>query len=66
MSEVTKPTLTPDTQSMLDCLRLAVSKTLERKLRLRQYVVQWDGKAPFAIGDDAPENLRTVLPNRQE
>ncbi|MDD1621492.1 MAG: hypothetical protein LUQ11_08415 [Methylococcaceae bacterium] len=60
MSELTKPTLTPDTQAMLDCLRLAVSKTLERKRRLGQYVVQWDGKAPFAIGDDAPENLRKI------
>lgn len=59
MSEPSKPTLSPDTQAMLDCLRLAVSKTLERKRRLGQYTVQWSGKAPFAIGDDAPENLRS-------
>lgn len=58
MSEHTKPHLSPDTQAMLACLRQAVSKTLERKRRLGQYVVQWDGKAPFAIGDDAPETLK--------
>jgi len=58
MSELTKPTPTPETQAMLDCLRQAVSKTLERKRRLGQYAVQWTGKAPFAIGDDAPEYLR--------
>ena len=58
MSEPSKPTLSPDTQAMLDCLRLAVDKTLERKRRLGQYVEQWDGKAPFAIGDDAPEHLK--------
>ncbi|MBD9356774.1 hypothetical protein [Methylomonas albis] len=58
MSELTNPTPNPDTQAMLDCLRQAVSKTLERKRRLGQYVVQWDGKAPFAIGDDAPDTLK--------
>lgn len=61
MNEPFKPTLSPDTQAMLDCLQLAVNKTFERKRRLGQYVVQWDGKAPFAIGDDAPEELKPVL-----
>ncbi|MDD5268050.1 MAG: hypothetical protein PHO08_13135 [Methylococcales bacterium] len=42
---------------MLDCLRQAVSKILERKRRLGQYSVQWTGTAPFAVGDDAPESL---------
>ena len=58
MSEHTNSTLSADTQAMLDCLRQAVSKTLERKHRLGQYSVQWTGKAPFAVGDDAPEYLR--------
>ena len=40
MSEQTNPPLSPDTQAMLDCLRQAVSKTLERKRRLGQYSVQ--------------------------
>ena len=64
MSEHTSPTLSPDTQAMLDCLRQAVSKTLERKRRLGQYSVQWNGDAPFAIGDDAPEYLR--VPQQSE
>lgn len=60
------PIMTPnaDTQATLDCLRLAVSKTLERKRRLGQYSVQWTGKAPFAVGDDAPESLR--LPQQSD
>jgi hypothetical protein len=62
MSKPSKPTLSPDTQAMLDCLQLAVSKTLERKRRLGQYVVQWDGKAPFAIGEDAPKHLQASQP----
>ncbi|MBS4050693.1 MAG: hypothetical protein KGZ69_05780 [Methylomonas sp.] len=59
MSEPSKPTLSPDTQAMLDCLRLAVSKTLERKRRLGQYSVQWNGTTPFTVGDDAPADLKT-------
>jgi len=43
---------------MLNCLRQAVSKTLEHKRRLGQYSVQWTGEAPFAAGDDAQEYLR--------
>lgn len=46
---MTQPT--PDTQTMLDSLRDAVSETLERKRRLGQYA---DGK-PVLVGDDAPK-----------
>lgn len=63
MSDQINPIISPDTQAMLDCLRDAVSKTLERKRRLGQYSVQWTGKAPFAVGDDAPEYLRTPEPS---
>ena len=45
-------------QAMLDALRQAVAQTLERKQRLRQYVVQWSGQGPVCIGPDAP-NERT-------
>lgn len=48
------PTPSADTQAMLDCLRQTVVKTLERKRRLGQYVVQWSGQAPVATGEDAP------------
>ena len=64
MSEQVNPPLSPDTQAMLDCLRLAVTKTLERKRRLGQYSVQWNGKAPFAVGDDAPDYLK--IPNQSD
>jgi hypothetical protein len=60
MTDQENPTITPDTQAMLDCLQIAVSKTLERKHRLGQYYVQWSGTTPFAVGDDAPDNLRLV------
>ncbi len=65
MSEQAQPSLSPDTQAMLDCLRLAVNKTLERKRRLGHYVVQWDGKDPVAVGEDAPECLKSVQSQRQ-
>lgn len=54
MSVQSHPTPSPDTQAMLDCLRQAVAKTLERKRQLGQYVVQWSGKAPVEVGADAP------------
>lgn len=59
MSDPSNPSPSPDTQAMLNSLRLAVSKTLERKLRLGQYVVQWDKKAPIISGEDAPAEFRT-------
>lgn len=54
MSVQSHPAPSPDTQAMLDCLRQTVAKTLERKRRLGQYVVQWSGQAPVAVGVDAP------------
>jgi len=65
MNETSKPTLSPDTQAMLDYLQLAVNKTLERKCHLGQYAVPWNGNAPFAIGDDAPEELKRATPQSQ-
>ena len=58
MNDKKNPIISPDTQAMLDCLQIAVSKTLERKRRLGHYSVQWKDDAPFIEGDDAPENLR--------
>ncbi|WP_442488849.1 hypothetical protein [Halomonas litopenaei] len=50
---MTQPT--PDTQTMLDSLREAVSETLERKRRLGQYAVIWQDGKPALVGDDAPK-----------
>lgn len=47
--------LKPDTQQMLDSLRIAVAETLERKRRLGQYAVLWQDGKPVLIGDDAPD-----------
>jgi len=57
MSVQTPPTPSLETQSMLDCLRLVVANTLERKRRLGQYAVLWSGEAPIAVGEDAPVQL---------
>ncbi|MEQ1558773.1 MAG: hypothetical protein ABL933_07500 [Methyloglobulus sp.] len=58
MSDHTSPTISPDIQAMLDCLRQAIAKDLERKRRLGHYSVQWKDNAPFIEGDDTPEYLR--------
>lgn len=47
--------ISPAAQAMLDSLRLAVGKALERKRRLGQYAVIWQDNAPLLIGEDAPE-----------
>lgn len=46
-----------DTQAMLDSLRHAVAKTLDRKRRLGHYAVLWDGNKPVLVGEDAPVQL---------
>lgn len=53
----TPPNLSQETQAMLDCLRQAVTKTLDRKRRLGQYAVFWSEGAPIAVGEDALEQL---------
>lgn len=41
-------------KKVLESLKKAVSETLEKKRRLGQYAVIWDGKKPVLRGDDAP------------
>lgn len=42
----------PETLDMLQALKLAVRKTLDRKRRLGQYAVVWkDGRVMFTEGD---------------
>ncbi len=67
MSINPNPSLSPATQATLDCLRQAVSKTLERKRRLGHYSVQWSGGKLFAVGEDAPIHLlKTQYSDDQE
>ncbi|EKD38342.1 MAG: hypothetical protein ACD_75C00771G0005 [uncultured bacterium] len=39
---------------ILESLKKTVSETLERKRKLGQYAVVWDGTKPVQRGDDAP------------
>lgn len=39
---------------ILENLKKAVTETLERKRKLGQYVVIWDGQKPVQSGPDAP------------
>jgi len=57
MSIQKPPTPSQETLAMLNCLRLAVTKTLDRKRRLGQYAVLWSEGAPIAVGEDAPVQL---------
>ncbi len=60
MNAQPKPTLSPDTQAMLDALQRAVTNTLERKRRLGHYAVLWSGNAPMIVGEQAPERLQAL------
>jgi hypothetical protein len=66
MSVQTPPTPSPETQVMLDCLRQAVAKALERKRRLGQYAVLWSGEVPVIDGEDAPVQLKIVREPSQD
>lgn len=58
---VTKQKPSDDSQKVLESLRLAVDKALERKRKLGQYYVTWhDGKV-VVQGEDAPAELTKNL-----
>jgi len=40
---------------MLDSLKQAVTKDLEKKKRLGQYAVIWEDGKPVLLGEDAPQ-----------
>lgn len=45
----------PQGLAMLEAMREAVRKNLERKQRLGQYVVIWQDGKPIQVGEDAPK-----------
>ena len=50
-----------DSQTMLDTLKTAVNKTLDKKKRLGQYAVIWSDDKPVLVGADVPEeNKRSI------
>lgn len=44
----------PESQMMLEALRAAVTKNLDRKRKLGEYVVVWQDGKPVLLGADAP------------
>ena len=45
-----------DTIIMLEALKAAVAKALDRKKRLGQYAVFWSDSGPVMVGEDAPKD----------
>ncbi|MDC9728525.1 MAG: hypothetical protein PSN04_04245, partial [Methyloprofundus sp.] len=44
-----------DSQAMLDTLKIAVNKSLDKKKRLGQYAVVWSDDKAVLVGEDRPE-----------
>jgi hypothetical protein len=55
---------TPSEKSLriLESLKKVVAETLERKRKLGQYAVIWDGQKPVQSGPDVPEGKGNRLP----
>jgi hypothetical protein len=52
---ITSSPPSPRAQAMLNALRAAVNKSLEKKKRLGHYAVIWQNGRPVLVGDDAPK-----------
>lgn len=52
----------PEGQRQLEALRRAVSKALEKKRRLGQYIVVWQDGRPVVKGEDAPASHTETRP----
>ena len=48
-------------EAMLECLRKAVRKTLDRKRRLGQYAVVWEDGEIKELRFDEPDNKGSVI-----
>lgn len=51
---VTSAPPSPQAKAMLEALREAVARSLEKKKRLGQYAVIWQNGRPVQAGADAP------------
>ena len=54
-----------DSQKMLESLRKAVNKALEKKQRLGQYAVIWVDNKPVIIKEPYPELSGNQLPDKR-
>ena len=52
----------PESLQILDILRKAVEKALDRKKRLGQYAVIWQDGKPALVGEDAPKQHSKPAP----
>jgi len=50
-----------DSQAMLDTLKIAVNKTLDKKKRLGQYAVVWSDDKAVLIGTDDENKVQKTL-----
>ena len=57
MISIRNTTPSEKSKEILKSLKKAVAETLERKRKLGQYAVIWDGQKPVQRGGDAP-NLK--------
>ncbi len=53
---VSKKPPTEESQIILNALQQAVTAALEKKSKLGQYAVIWDGNKPVVIGEDSKNN----------
>ncbi|MFK5950092.1 MAG: hypothetical protein QM500_15115 [Methylococcales bacterium] len=53
-----------DSQAMLDTLKIAVNKTLDKKKRLGQYAVIWSDDKPVLVGADSPEENKLTMESK--
>ncbi len=53
-----------DSQAMLDTLKTAVNKTLDKKKRLGQYAVIWSDDKPVLVGADVPEENKLLIESK--
>ncbi len=53
-----------DSEAMLDTLRTAVNKTLDKKKRLGQYAVVWSDNKPVLVGADSPEENKMSMESK--
>lgn len=55
---VTSAPPSPQAKAMLESLREAVARSLEKKKQLGQYAVTWQNGRPVQAGDDAPKAVQ--------
>jgi hypothetical protein len=60
---ITQGSPSPESIVVLNALRAAVAKELDKKKRLGHYYVIWQNDRPVFIGDDAPQDPNSQSDN---